>query len=228
MTPSVQPPSPPAHHSISRRRFLRFGALAAAVSCVPCPALALERTTQKFERFLDFYNVNTGESLRTVYWLKGKYLPLSLRDINYVLRDHHSDQVKPIDPQLLDLLYTIDKIVGLRDSSMCAFLDKTSRWCAAWPQICSGVVSDIIPGRVLCILIRDLYVPGRLSLLGYRQRALRMSGVVQSGCVVRLLNGSFPPSSCPIRAGAGVPHRSDRQLPCLSCSETARYQLLPE
>ena len=116
MTPSVQSTPPPANHSISRRRFLRFGALAAAVSCVPCPALALERHTQKFERSLDVYNVNTGESLRTVYWIKGQYLPLSLRDLNYVLRDHHSDQVKPIDPQLLDLLYTIDTIVGLRDS----------------------------------------------------------------------------------------------------------------
>jgi len=116
MTPSIPPTPPPANHSISRRRFLRLGALAAAVSCVPCPALALERTAQKFERSLDFYNVNTGESLRTVYWIKGKYIPLSLRDINYVLRDHHSDEVKPIDPQLLDLLYTIDKIVGLRDS----------------------------------------------------------------------------------------------------------------
>src|SRR5499433_3669477 len=116
MTPSVLPPSPPANHSISRRRFLRLGTIASAVSCVPCPALALARTTQKFERSLDFYNVNTGESLNTVYWIKGKYLPLSLRDINYVLRDHHSDQVKPIDPQLLDLLYTIDKIVGLRDA----------------------------------------------------------------------------------------------------------------
>ena len=116
MTHSVQPPSPPANHSISRRRLLRLGVLAAAASCVPCPALALERTAQRFERSLDFYNVHTGESLNTVYWIKGKYLPLSLRDINYVLRDHRSDQVRPIDPQLLDLLYTIDKIVGLRDS----------------------------------------------------------------------------------------------------------------
>src|SRR5438132_13715532 len=116
MTPFAPPTPPPANHSISRRRLLRLGVLAAAVSCVPFPALALERTKQKFERSLDFYNVNTGESLSTVYWIKGKYLPVALRDINYILRDHHSDQVKPIDPQLLDLLYTIDKIEGLRDS----------------------------------------------------------------------------------------------------------------
>src|SRR5712692_6401162 len=116
MTPFAPPTPPPANHSISRRRLLRLGVLAAAASCVPCPALALERTTQKFERSLDFYNVHTGESLSTVYWIKGKYLPMSLRDINYILRDHHSDQVKPIDPLLFDLLYTIDKIVGLRDA----------------------------------------------------------------------------------------------------------------
>jgi len=116
MTPSVLPSPPPANHSISRRRFLRLGALAAAVSCMPCPALALERTAKKFERALEVYNVHTGESLSTVYWIKGKYLPMSLRDINYILRDHRSDQVKPIDPQLLDLLYTIDRMVGLRDA----------------------------------------------------------------------------------------------------------------
>src|SRR5262245_12224246 len=116
MMHSVPPTSPPANHSISRRRLLRLGVLAAAARCVPCPALALERTSPKFERSLDFYNVHTGENLSTVYWMKGEYLPVALRDINYILRDHHSEQVKPIDPQLLDLLYTIDKIVGLRDA----------------------------------------------------------------------------------------------------------------
>lgn len=116
MTPSVPLPPPPANHSISRRRFLRLGALAAAATCIPYPALALARTSKRFERTLEVYNVHTGESLSTVYWMKGKYLPTSLRDINYVLRDHRSDQVKPMDPQLFDLLYTIDKIVGLRDA----------------------------------------------------------------------------------------------------------------
>jgi len=116
MTHFVPSPTPPANHNLSRRSLFRLGAMAAAVSCLPRPALALERTTQKFERSLDFYNVNTGESLRSVYWVKGRYVPVALRDINYVLRDHHNDQIKPIDPQLLDLLYTIDKIIGLRDS----------------------------------------------------------------------------------------------------------------
>jgi len=60
--------------------------------------------------------VHTSESLRTVYWMQGHYLPEALREINYILRDHHANQVQPIDPQLLDLLYTINKMVGWRDA----------------------------------------------------------------------------------------------------------------
>ena len=111
----IQSPSPPAHR-ISRRRLLRLGLLAAAVPYVSGPALALERPALKYERSLDVYNMHTGESLTTVYWIKGTYVPAALRDISYVLRNHHSDQVKPIDPQLLDLLYMLDRLVGLRDA----------------------------------------------------------------------------------------------------------------
>jgi len=81
MTHTVQPPSPPDHR-ISRRRLLRLGLLAAAVPCVSAPALALERTAQQGERSLASYNVHTGESLTTVYWIKGTYVPAALRDIN--------------------------------------------------------------------------------------------------------------------------------------------------
>jgi uncharacterized protein YcbK (DUF882 family) len=59
------------------------------------------------EKSLAFYNTNTGEKLTTVYWFRGKYLPESLRAINRVLRDHHSDEICPIDPQLLDLLHAL-------------------------------------------------------------------------------------------------------------------------
>jgi hypothetical protein len=41
------PPSPPGPDRLSRRQLLRLGALAVATTCLPCPALALERTSQK-------------------------------------------------------------------------------------------------------------------------------------------------------------------------------------
>jgi uncharacterized protein YcbK (DUF882 family) len=115
MMHTVRLPSPPSR-GISRRRVLRLGLLAAAVPCVAGPALALERTAQPCERSLAFSHVHTGESLTTVYWSKGVYMPAALRDMSDVLRDHHSDEVTAIDPPLLDLLYTLDRLVGLRDA----------------------------------------------------------------------------------------------------------------
>jgi uncharacterized protein YcbK (DUF882 family) len=63
------------------------------------------------EKSLAFYNTNTGEKLTVVYWFRGRYLPESLRAINRLLRDHHSDEICPIDPQLLDLLYALGQKV---------------------------------------------------------------------------------------------------------------------
>ena len=116
----VQPPSPPTH-DISRRRLLRLGLLAAVVPCVSRPVLALEHPAQQRERSLDFYNVHTGESLTTVYWIKGTYVPGALRDINYILRDHYADQVKPIDPQLRDAFHIVSAYRSPATNAMLRF-----------------------------------------------------------------------------------------------------------
>jgi uncharacterized protein YcbK (DUF882 family) len=63
------------------------------------------------ERSLDMYNSHTGESLHTVYWVNGRYLRSALRETNFLLRDHHSDEVTDIDPELLNLLYHISTIL---------------------------------------------------------------------------------------------------------------------
>ena len=113
--PTVPPPSSPGPDHLSRRRLLRLGALA-ATTCLPCPALALQRASQPFERALSFSHVHTGERLSTVYWMQGRYLPGALQEINYLLRDYHTDDVQPIDPQLLDLVYALTKIAGWYDA----------------------------------------------------------------------------------------------------------------
>lgn len=61
-------------------------------------------------RGLAFYNLHTGESLKTDYWVEGAYLPDAMADINHILRDYRNDQELPIEPSLLDLLH------GLRNT----------------------------------------------------------------------------------------------------------------
>ena len=86
-----------------RRQVLKMATLLAAASC-STPALAALGTQQ---RSLAFVHLRTGERLETVYWLKGKYRSESLHAINHILRDHRADAARPIDLDLLDLLYQI-------------------------------------------------------------------------------------------------------------------------
>jgi len=83
----------------TRRRVLGATAAVAAVGFVkPAPAISMA------PRSVSIYNTNTGEALRTVYWADGHYIREAVQDVNWILRDHHSDEVRPMNAGVLDLL----------------------------------------------------------------------------------------------------------------------------
>ena len=102
----------------SRRRFLAAG-IGGAAGLAAAPALA--RSSEEWmqsrfswtrpklivERDISFRHRHTGETLSIVYYANGRYIPSALREVNWLLRDFRSDEVKEIDPQLLDLLYAV-------------------------------------------------------------------------------------------------------------------------
>jgi len=99
-----------------RRSFLKSSAMLAAVLSTPAfartaPATASSPATPH-ERTLRMYNTHTGESLRTVFWAEGKFVPDAMNDINKLLRDHRNNQVAQIDPKLLFLLDQVSNAVG--------------------------------------------------------------------------------------------------------------------
>ena len=59
------------------------------------------------ERSLSFRHRHTDERLNTVYYANGRYIPSALQEVNWLLRDFRSDEVKEIDERLLDLLYAV-------------------------------------------------------------------------------------------------------------------------
>ena len=92
----------------SRRKFLgRLGVLAAAMARPP-QVLADASGT----RSLALAHTHTGESLATVYFEGGSYVPTALESINVLLRDFRTETVYPIEPQLLDRLYTLQAALG--------------------------------------------------------------------------------------------------------------------
>jgi len=76
------------------------------------PALARAAVAAPHERSLRFYNTHTGESLRTMFWAEGQFIPEALQDINRLLRDHRSNTVAPIDPELIVLLNKVSTQFG--------------------------------------------------------------------------------------------------------------------
>ena len=94
-----------------RRRFCGWlMGSAAALAVVP----QIAQSALLGERFLQFYNPNTGESFRQVYWTPvDGYLPESISQISWALRDHHNNQVKLFDPNVLDQLYAMQLQLGL-------------------------------------------------------------------------------------------------------------------
>lgn len=63
---------------------------------------------------LSLQNMTTGDSLDVTYFERGQYLPDALEEINYIYRDHLTDEIHPIDTALLDQLHELQATLGVK------------------------------------------------------------------------------------------------------------------
>lgn len=98
-------------YQTSRRGFLKIGLLATAGLAIPVASLAKPAPfSAPSEKTLSLLNSHTGERLdNIVFWEKGEYLTEGLEAIDHLCRDYRTDEIKPIDLRLLDLLYEINR-----------------------------------------------------------------------------------------------------------------------
>jgi uncharacterized protein YcbK (DUF882 family) len=207
MKPSALPEAPQADQRLSRRRFLTWGALAAGISLIPGSASAKRSIFQPIftppeippppsplpmrnffhpsttppEKALSLYNTHTGEGLNAVYWAEGEYLPEALSAVDHVLRDHRTDEIRPIDPQLLDLLHAIREelgchqafhvISGYRSPTTNAYLRSVSRRVAEHSLHMDGKAVDLrLPGWG-AFTVRSVARELRVGGVGYYPRS---------------------------------------------------------
>ena len=154
-----------SHNKISRRSFLAAGLAATALCILPHKAAASFSKAFPFEKALSFENIHTGEKMKTIYWQQGMYLPEALTDINHILRDYRTGEVKEIDTDLLDLLFALhrkldskvpfDVISGYRSPATNALLHRRSNGVATHSLHMYGKAIDIrLPGYELNTLRR--------------------------------------------------------------------------
>lgn len=100
---------------MNRRQLLKAGLLASIVCVAPMPAWARAGFNIPAERSLSLLNTHTGERLKEViYWEQGLYLPDALQEINYLLRDHRTDEIHAIDRKTIDLMAAIARKLGAK------------------------------------------------------------------------------------------------------------------
>lgn len=106
LLPSLLPPCDGIRPGLSRRGLLGLGAAVALGVCRSRPAAAWEPEP---ERTVRLYNCQTGESFDGVYWAEGRPIADALARIDWVLRDHHSDDCRRIDLALLHRLWEMQE-----------------------------------------------------------------------------------------------------------------------
>lgn len=149
----------PIHNEMNRRNFLKLGGMGAAMALAPTSLLASVQKQNKNEAFrsLAFYNLHTGESLRTTYWEQGVYHPEALEEIQHVLRDFRTGETHDMDIALFDLLHNIQSktggnkafnvISGYRSPKTNAMLNNTTQGVAKKSLHTVGKAIDInLPG----------------------------------------------------------------------------------
>lgn len=142
------------------------------------------------ERYLVIDN-RRGDVFSGVYFRDGTYVQSALQQISYLFRDRRSNEVRRIDPKLLDVIYSVQKLLdtretiqlisGYRTASTNAMLASQSRNVARNSYHIRGMAADIrIPGR---------------SVSGLRQAAVSMRtggvGTYSGSDYVHLDTGPF-------------------------------------
>lgn len=167
-------------YRVNRRDFLKFGLMLTGAALLPARVIANAQTAAA-ERALSLYNTHTGETLRAVYWAQGQYHPEALREIDHILRDHRSNEIRPIEPALLDLLHALhgrlegrqpfEIISGYRSPATNARLAADSGRVARNSLHIQGQAIDIrLPGHTLGDL-RQAAIDLRAGGVGYYPRS---------------------------------------------------------
>ena len=153
---------------LSRRGFLRLMLWAGVISCSSKSAFAAIGALSSEERSLALYNPLTKESFNGVFWRNGEFVNSALKDIYHIMRDIRTDEIKQIDPDLLDLIYKISTklklkkpiyvISGYRSQKTNNLLHKRNKDVAKNSYHTKGQAVDIrLPGLKTSALRRAAY-----------------------------------------------------------------------
>ena len=141
------------------------------------PATAQRASASGESRTLSMFNIHTEESLTVTFKKEGRYDPEALKQLNRFMRDWRRDESREMDPELIDLIWTLHQqlgsnepvhlICGYRSASTNAALRRKGGGQAKASQHILGKAADIVFPDVTVKTLRNSALVQEWGGVGY-------------------------------------------------------------
>ena len=181
---------------ISRRGLLgAFAATAVAAAPTCSNAFGLLRGAGDIRR-IRMYSGRTGESIDTIYWIEGKYVPEALNEITYFMRDWRQDEVKDVDPRTVDIAAASHRLLDVSEPYLLLSGYRTAK------------TNALLRSRSRRVAQNSLHIKAQAADLRLRSRSVsqmyRAATACEAGGVGKYSRSNFVHMDCgPIRTWGG-------------------------
>lgn len=182
-----------AQSGMTRRGILAaFAATAVVAAPTYANAFSLFRRSGDIRR-IKMYSGRTGESIDTVYWIEGNYIPEALREIAYFMRDWRNDRAITIDTRTVDIMAAAHRLLDVDEPYMLLSGYRS-------PQ-----TNAMLSARSRNVAQNSLHLTGEAADLRLRSRSVsqmaRAAAALNAGGVGRYSGSDFVHMDCgPVRS----------------------------
>lgn len=147
-------------------------------------------------RRIRMYSGRTGESMDTIYWIEGEYIPEALKEINHFMRDWRTNDVIRIDARTVDIMAASHRLMDVSEPYMLLSGYRCPKTNAMLRSRSSGVARN------------SLHLKGQAADLRLKSRSVgqmaKAAEACASGGVGRYSRSNFVHMDCgPVRSWGG-------------------------
>lgn len=147
-------------------------------------------------RRIRMYSGRTGESIDTIYWIEGEYIPEVLKEINYFMRDWRTGTKVKMDPRTVDIMAASHRLLDVNEPYMLLSGYRSPQTNAMLRSRSSGVARN------------SLHMKGQAADLRLKSRSVgqmaNAAATCASGGVGKYSRSNFVHMDCgPVRSWGG-------------------------
>jgi len=121
-------------------------------------------------RRIRMYSGRTGESIDTIYWLEGQYIPEAMKEINYFMRDWRTGTKIKIDGRTVDIMAASHRLLDVSEPYMLLSGYRSPQTNAMLRSRSSGVARN------------SLHMQGQAADLRLKSRSVGQMARAASAC----------------------------------------------